>query len=197
MIAAQGGSDSLWEVLGSAGIFTASAAILVVLLKFAMDASAGLNQRRRERYAELVAALVAWAELPFRVRRRVSDEPAVRAELAAQVHQLQERLVLGGAELAAECTWLSKRFDASLATIKFATAPFLAEAWQLSPIDSAEGMNLAGWGPVGSEDIVRAWRSELRWRFGWRRSVNPIRLLVQRLVRPSASEGETVGQAEM
>ena len=197
MIAVQGDSESLWEVLGSAGIFTAAAAVLVVLLKFAMDASAGLSQRRRERYAELVAALVAWAELPFRIRRRISDEPAVRAELAAQVHQLQERLVVGGAELAAECTWLSKRFDASLATIKSVTAPFLADAWQSAPIDSPEGMNLSGWGPVGSEDIVRAWRSELRWRFGWRRLVNPIRLLIQRIVRRSASEGETVGLAEM
>jgi len=171
--------DSFWETVGNAGIYTAAAAVLVVVLKAAFDATADRAQQRRQRYAEMVAALVSWAELPFRIRRRSSNDPTVRAALVERTHELQERLVVHGAELSAECPWLSKRYDHALATVKAATAPRLNEAWKLPLITDVGDMNLSGWGPADVEGAVRSWRAELRWRFGWRRLLNPIRLLRQ------------------
>ena len=48
--------------------------------------------RRRTRYAEIVQTLVAWVEFPYRIRRRVDDEPATLSALAALGHFLQEQL---------------------------------------------------------------------------------------------------------
>jgi hypothetical protein len=55
--------------------------------------------RRRDRYSDIVRTLVAWIEFPYRVRRRVDDEPVTLAGLAAIGHELQERL-------AGDQTWI-------------------------------------------------------------------------------------------
>jgi len=63
--------------------------------------------------------------------------------------------------------------------IKAATLPYTKEAWATPGVGTVGGMNLNGWGPVGTSEIVLRWRTELRWRFGWRRLANPVRLAWQ------------------
>ena len=165
------------ETMGTTGVVAAVAAILVVVLTAYFTASAARRKTRAERYAAMVVNLTAWTELPYRVRRRPSDDPAVLAALVDRMHGLHERVVLDSAELAAECAWLGKRYEQALADIKAIALPFLNEAWASPGVGTAAGMNLNGWGPTGLNDIVLAWRAELRWRFGWRRLANPFRFL--------------------
>ncbi|HEY6935142.1 MAG TPA: hypothetical protein VI452_17205, partial [Marmoricola sp.] len=47
---------------------------------------------RREGYAKAVRTLIARGEYPYRVRRRVSDDPEVLAALVERGHDLQEQL---------------------------------------------------------------------------------------------------------
>src|SRR5690349_14433320 len=47
---------------------------------------------RRERYAQAVRTLVAWAEYPYRIRRRTSDDATALSALAERGHTLQEQL---------------------------------------------------------------------------------------------------------
>ena len=164
------------ETMGTTGIVAAVAAILVVVLTAYFNASAERRKSRAERYAAMVANLTSWTEVPYRIRRRPSDDPAVTATLVDRMHGLHERLVLDSAELAAECPWLGKRYEKALADIKAITLPFLNEVWVSPAVGTAAGMNLNGWGPTGLDIIVLGWRAELRWRFGWRRLVNPARL---------------------
>lgn len=42
---------------------------------------------RRDRYAQAVRTLIAWAEYPYRIRRRTSDEPATLTALADRGHE--------------------------------------------------------------------------------------------------------------
>lgn len=165
--------------LGAAGIFTAAASVLVVMLSALFTASANRRRSRAERYASMVSPMAEWAELPFRIRRRGSDDAASRTALAERMHELQQRFVLDGAEVSADCPWLGKRYDRALQELKTAAAPYITEAWDAAPLPDVGGMNLRGWGPQGLELIVVSWRSELRWCFGWRRLINPGRLLVQ------------------
>jgi hypothetical protein len=164
------------ETMGTTGIVAAVAAILVVVLTAYFTASAARRKTRAERYAAMVVNLTSWTEYPYRVRRRPSDDPTITCALVERMHALQEHVVLDSAELAAECSWLAKRYDRALADIKAATLPFITEAWASPGVGTAGGMNLNGWGPVGTNAIVLLWRSEIRWRFGWRRLVNPARL---------------------
>lgn len=162
--------------MGTTGVIAAVAAILVVVLTAYFTASAARRKTRAQRYATMVVNLTAWTELPYRVRRRPSDDPAVLAALVDQMHGLHERVILDSAELAAECPWLGKRYERALADIKAIALPFLNEAWASPGVGTAAGMNLNGWGPTDLNTIVLDWRAELRWRFGWRRLVNPARL---------------------
>ena len=164
------------EAMGTTGVVAAVAAILVVVLTAYFTASAARRTTRAERYATMVVNLTGWTEFPYRVRRRPSDDPAITSALVERMHALQEDVVLDSAELAAECPWLAKRYEQALADIKATTLPYINEAWAAPGIGAVGGMNLNGWGPVGTNAIVLRWRSELRWRFGWRRLANPIRL---------------------
>ena len=61
--------------------------------------------------------------------------------------------------------------------IRDCTKPFIAAAWEAEPTGVPGGMNLNGWGPTGCGEAIQTFQSELRYRFGWRRVINPIRLL--------------------
>jgi hypothetical protein len=169
-------NPTLLETMGTTGIIAGIAAVLVVVLTAYFTASAARRKSRAERYAAMVVSLTAWTELPYRVRRRPSDDPSVMAALVDRMHGLHEQVVLDSAELAAECPWLGKRYERALVEIKAIALPYLNEAWASPAVGTAAGMNLNGWGPTGLNTIVLGWRSELRWRFGWRRLVNPVRL---------------------
>ncbi len=147
----------------------------------ALTAVAGVVSRRaaarRAVYAEMTATLAAWAELPYRIRRRVSDDPAALAELTGHLHGLQEQLVRQRAALRAECQWLADRRDAAENAIKADAAAWIREAWAMSPAAAPVAMNLNGWGPTELHLVVEGFACELRWRFGWRRASNPLRRL--------------------
>lgn len=170
--------QSVLEALGASGVVAVVGALLAVLLTAYCTALARRSAERSARYSVMVGTLTSWAEMPYRVRRRLSDDPAVVQPLMDKFHDLQEQLALDSAQLAAECQWLFKRHVLAARTVRDAVRPFIVEAWD----DAARGvdaMNLNGWGPTGCTQAIEVFQAELRYRFGWRRVVNPIRLLWQ------------------
>jgi hypothetical protein len=124
---------------------------------------------RRERYAEVVRCLVAWAEYPYRTRRRTTDDPATLTALADRGHTLQEQLAESRAWVAAESRALSEIFDRCLRDLTALVGPACAAAWQEPPITTSEGMNLGDFGPRGVEPIVARMECAIIYRFGVRR----------------------------
>lgn len=126
--------------------------------------------RRRDRYAEAVSTLVAWAEFPYRVRRRTDDEPATLSGLASLGHDLQERLACHQAWIATEHPAVAQAYADARATINAAVGPAVTEAWNSQPVTTATGMNLNGWGPGAvSVSAIGAVQARIADRFGWRR----------------------------
>lgn len=173
-----GPPDPTWlETLGTTGIVAVVGGLLVVLLTAYCTGLAKRKQERTARYGVMVATLTSWAEMPYRVRRRLSNDPTVTQPLIDRFHDLQEQLARDTAELAAECPWLFKRHRMAADEIRDCTKPFIAAAWEAEPTGVPGGMNLNGWGPTGCGEAIQTFQSELRYRFGWRRVINPIRLL--------------------
>jgi hypothetical protein len=184
--------DPTWlETLGTTGVIALVGGLLVVLLTAYCTGLATRKQDRSARYGVMVATLTSWVEMPYRVRRRLSNDQTVTQPLIDRFHDLQEQLARDTAELAAECPWLFKRHRVAADEIRDCTKPFIAEAWETEPIGVLGEMNLNGWGPTGCDAAIQAFQSELRYRFGWRRVINPIRLLRQ-WVR--ARRGQRVGR---
>lgn len=126
---------------------------------------------RREGYANAVRVLIARAEYPYRVRRRVSDDPDVLAGLVERGHDLQEQLAACRTWVASEHRVLGAMFEKALsdidATVKLATG----DAWNQEPIITAAGMNLNGWGPGDPWPHLVALERAVAYRFGWRRLI--------------------------
>lgn len=124
---------------------------------------------RRERYAQAVRTLVAWAEYPYRIRRRTSDDAATLTALAERGHTLQEQLAESRAWIAAESRAMSEVFDACLDDINPLVGPACAVAWQQPPITKSAEMLLGDFGPRGINAIVARMECAIIYRFGLRR----------------------------
>ncbi len=141
-------------------------AIGTMLVTKAGDAA----NRRRDRYAQAVATLVAWVEFPYRVRRRTDDLGPTLSALAAQGHDLQERLACNQAWIATEHVALAEAYKGARATIDAVVGPAIIEAWNSPAITTAVDMNLGAWGPGSAcAGAIAEVQALVQDRFGWRR----------------------------
>lgn len=124
---------------------------------------------RRERYAQAVRCLVAWAEYPYRIRRRTSDEAGTLTALADRGHTLQEQLAESRAWIAAESRAMSEVFDGCLREITALVGPACSAAWREAPIATSAEMNLGDFGPRSIDRIVARMECAVIYRFGLRR----------------------------
>ena len=126
--------------------------------------------RRRDRYAEAVRTLVAWAEYPYRVRRRTDDDPATLAALANHGHDLQERLAYHQVRIATDHPDLARSYAKARSVIDAVVGPAIRDAWRSSPATKAADMNLTA--PDTGEECKLAitnLQHEIQRRFGLRR----------------------------
>lgn len=144
----------------------------VVLATLISVIFARLNEACRERrtgYATAVETLVAWAEYPYRIRRRTSDEPTELRRLADLGHELQEKLRYHQTWVTAESRRVGRVYTDKLKAISANVGPACREAWTLPPITEASGMNLNGWGPMNITEHVERVQKAIITRFGWHR----------------------------
>lgn len=167
-----GGSTDAWVlvVLTLLGSSVIAGLITSVLGNLRAAATA-----RREGYASAVRSLIARAEYPYRVRRRVSDDPNVLAALVSRGHDLQEQIAACRTWVNSEHQALGDLFDKALADIDATVKQATADAWNQPPITTANGMNLNGWGPGDQWPHVASLEHAITYRFG------PRRLLPRRL----------------
>lgn len=156
---------------------TVVGSIVAVLLSSSAVAAAfgavraGAAERRRE-YTAAARALTAWAEYPWRIRRRTSDLPEVLTALGGRGHDLQETLADREAWCAAEHEVMGELFAHLRAQLSLSVRPAIEKAWDHNELTAAGGqMNLGDGFTVDSRaDELRACFSAcLHERFGWRR----------------------------
>lgn len=132
---------------------------------------AGAAERRRE-YTAAARALTAWAEYPWRIRRRTSDRPEVLAALADRGHDLQETLADREAWCAAEHEVMGQLIAHLRAQLSVPVRPAIEQAWAEGDlVSTGADMNLSEKFVVDSRaDELRACFSACAHeRFGARR----------------------------
>jgi len=162
------GSTNVWVVVALTLLGSSVVAGLITSVLGNLRAAA---TARREGYANAVRSLIARAEYPYRVRRRVNDDPDVLAALVERGHDLQEQLAACRTWVASEHRALGAMFEMALADIDATVKQATCDAWNQAPIATAAGMNLGGWGPGDQWQHLATLERAIAYRFGWRRLI--------------------------
>ena len=167
--ASKGVSSAMGTTITSVVIPVVVAALTAAATILFTRASEAAN-RRRDRYAAAFQTLVSWLELPYRVRRRTSDDPETLRALVELAHDLQERMACHQAWIATENPAVANQYAETRAIVAREVGPALAEAWTLGPVTTAAGMNLGSWGPAGvCAGAMASLQHRIEDRFGFRR----------------------------
>lgn len=162
---------SLLDSAAVAALIGLVATVAVAVLGHIFGRWSASAERRRAGYAEATSVLVAWAEYPYRIRRRTSDEGETLTALAHLGHDLQEELRYRQTWIMSDSRHLAELFSDVRKSISQLTGPACTEAWDSGPVTEAKGMHLHGWGPGAAVDPhLRRFERAVACRFGWRRS---------------------------
>jgi hypothetical protein len=126
-----------WFTAGAAAV-----ALLGVLLTLIVNGIRAERQRRRDLHARALAAIVAYGEMPFRIRRRAPG-PEARARLCDELSLVKTEADVCQVLLAAEGDEkLSDAFDDLYAIARRTVGVEGHEAWKAPVIEDDEGMNM-------------------------------------------------------
>jgi hypothetical protein len=178
MIAASGGENLVVVVL------LAVLPIMGALFGGALGRWADARNRRRDQYADAIRVLVRWAEYPYRIRRRSSNDRDELRMLIDMGHDLQEQLQCHRTWIGAECLWLGDEYGDAVARIKSGAREAIADAWRADPVSTRGDLVLDGWGPSPIEDDLDRLNRAISCRFGLRRTISWIPPC-RRVLRPA------------
>lgn len=143
--------------------------VCVATITYILGRWSDATARRRDGYAAATREFVAWAEYPYRIRRRCSDDADTLTKLAERGHSCQEELRYRETWIRSENRWVAKVFSSVRANLGIAIGISCNEAWATKPIDKAAEMTLIEWGPREVEIQIDRFQRAVAFRFGWRR----------------------------
>lgn len=125
-----------------AAVIVAIIAAAVTFLAFLGDRYRDALARRRKLAAAALSDALLWLELPYRIRRRVDNDPPTLAALAERMHGLQERQVLHKSWLEVEIPAAHQSYVALLEAVKEQVGTHMRDAWESEPAARPELMNV-------------------------------------------------------
>jgi hypothetical protein len=155
--------------------------VVSVLVGVVASSFLAAAETRRQGYAAAVGAVLAWAEYPYRIRRRTSDDAATLTTLANLGHDLQERRARCLAWVAGENTAVYEVFLLNMKHLDATLGPLAGDAWNTPPVTAGSGMVLSGWGAGRlPQETVERLGCVIGFRTGWRRwIVSPLPWLLR------------------
>lgn len=132
--------------------------------------------RNREHFARALAAVVAYKEFPYAVRRRDASAPArERERLSTELQKVQREIAYCSAWLSVESTAVARAYGDLVARLRRVAGTAISEAWDQPGINADAQMNLGNGVDLSEinaleERYLAALQNHLvgRWRI-WRR----------------------------
>jgi hypothetical protein len=147
-------------------VLAALVALTGALVTLAVSGVRARRDRRRDLYAEAFAAVTAYWEYPYIVRRRRHDEPAAeRVRISEQLGKVQERISRHEAWIRIENRHVAAAYVELIAATRKIMGPQISEGWRTPAITDDESMNIGtvsrGGLAVAEEAYLEAVRDHL------------------------------------
>lgn len=133
-------APSAWTVVGP--VVAALIAGLVALTVLAVNQYQARQDARRKDFAEALAAVERYAELPYRILRRQDSTPEVRGRMADFVHGVQQDLLFHKSWVRIQSPRVAEVYDALLRITREEAGSAMTKAWRTAPISKDEDMPL-------------------------------------------------------
>ncbi len=152
----------------SAAIATSVLALAGVLATVAANQFLARQDRLRKDFAEALAAVERYAELPYRILRRQASDAETRERLSEAIHEVQQDLLFHRSWVRVQDARVAEAYDALVDAARREAGQAMTQAWSTDPIASDEGMPLG----VGltfpemerrREEYIEAVRWQLQW----------------------------------
>jgi hypothetical protein len=149
-----------------AATITAVIALVGVLVTVAANQYLARQDRLRKDFAEALAAVERYGEMPYRVHRRQGSTPETRERLSETIHEIQQDLLFHQSWVRIQSPQVAKVYDSLLQAMREEAGAAMTRAWNTAPITRDEDMPLGvglSFPQMGQERIkyIEAVRYEL------------------------------------
>ena len=115
---------------------------LVAIIALVVNQYQVRRDGRRKDFAEALAAVERYAELPYRVLRRQESTPEVRGRIAEFIHDVQQDLLFHQSWMRIQAPRVADAYDSLLRITREEAGAAMTEAWSESPIASDEAIGI-------------------------------------------------------
>jgi len=151
--------DLGWTAAQTAVVIVAVVALvggdITASVTYGLNQRAARRDRRAEAFAEALAAIEDYAEMPYRVRRR-RNNPEARHDLTEEVSKIQSQLAFHQALLQIESPDVGTAYNTLVRATKVQAGTQMKEAWQQPALTTDAAMNLGVRYPRDEIDAARA-----------------------------------------
>jgi hypothetical protein len=126
----------------SGSVIAAVITALVALVVLAVNQYQARQDARRKDFAEALAAVERYAELPYRILRRQGSTPDVRGHIAGFIHEVQQDLLFHRSWMRIQAPRVAEVYDSFLQTTREEAGSAMTDVWKAMPISKDEDMPL-------------------------------------------------------
>lgn len=103
-------------------------AVVTAVLTYGLNQQAARRERRARTFAEALSAVEDYAELPYRIRRRLADTDT-RHQLTEEISKVQSRIAFYQAWMRIEAPQVAITYDGLVRTAKVQAGGQMKQAW--------------------------------------------------------------------
>jgi hypothetical protein len=167
--------DSVWDPVVVAAVITAGFAIVSWVLNAITTAIREDRGRRRDSFSKAFAAIVAYAEFPYVVRRRdPRKEVDERIRISEALRGIQQEIAYYEAWLSGESRAVGAAYAELVGATRRIAGRAIHEAWLAQPVANDPEMNMPDLG------LGALWHTRQQYLETVARNVRPIRWLMEK-----------------
>ena len=130
------------SVLIDSTVIAAVLSGLVALLVLAGNQYQARKDRLRKDFAEALAAVERYAELPYRILRRQDSTAETRGRIAELVHEVQQDILFHKSWIRIQSPEVAKVYEELLRAMREEAGVAMSQAWNTAPITRDNDMPL-------------------------------------------------------